>query len=81
MASNPNLSELMMQKICDFDTEGDGDTTKANVSSVLLNPNCPAELLEEYLGIYYNDWIMDIIFEHPNTPEEVIVEYKSDWGY
>jgi hypothetical protein len=81
VASNPNLSESMMRRICDFDTEGDGDTTKANVSSVLLNPNCPAELLEEYSGIYYDDWIMDIIFEHPNTPEEVIEEYKSDWGY
>ena len=81
VACNPNLSESMMRTICDFDTERDGDTMKGNVSSVLLNPNCPSELLSAYSEIYFDDWIMDIIFEHPNTPEEVIEEYVNHFGY
>jgi hypothetical protein len=81
IARNPSLPESMMRMICELASQSrDGDAAKDLISSVLMNPNCPPGLLESYSEVYFDDWIVEIIADHPNTPESVRQMYQDDFG-
>lgn len=79
VAAHPNLSWSAQRFIFDFDTKANGDYAKALAESLLNNPNCDPGIIETLSNIYFDDWLVDLIYHHPNTPQSVLEAYAEDF--
>lgn len=79
VAAHPNLSWDTQRFIFDFDTQGNGDYAKAIAESLLHNPNCDPGIIEFLSISYFDNWVIDLIYHHPNTPPSVIATYEEEF--
>jgi hypothetical protein len=47
-----------------------------------ITVHCPADIWEDSSSIYYDDWIMGILFKDPNTPtaQMMLFQHKKSTG-
>lgn len=80
VAAHPNLSRNAQRFVFDFDTRDNGDYAKAIAESLIHNPNCDPGILEILAAVYFDDWVINLIYHHPNTPPSVIEAYVEDFN-